>query len=387
MLLGGRAAEQVAFGKVSTGAADDLERVTAIARAMVFEFGMGETVHARTMRADNYALSEETKRLRDEEQSRICDACYGDALALLERHRGALDRLAEALLERETLDRTRSRSCSRGVPVRSDESAPRSARCSRCSTSRSGRPAPASASASGGRVSSRLARPRPAPSISACLASRAASASRTACASALEVGRRRATPDLAEREGRAPEGRVRLFELALELLQLELQLLRLRDVLALLEARLGLLLDLVEESHVLSFPSGGIIARRADGRRRGVRRGRTARPAIASRGVLAPSASIMSGVAVRDVEAAVERYSELLGAEVDHEEHRGPTRACTPSRCAWARARWWSCWRRSADDTPVGRFLPKRGEGMHHVAYRSTDLDGWLDRLAGAAWS
>ena len=55
MLLGGRAAEQLAFGKVSTGAANDLERVTAIARAMVFEFGMGETVHARTVRADNYA--------------------------------------------------------------------------------------------------------------------------------------------------------------------------------------------------------------------------------------------------------------------------------------------------------------------------------------------
>jgi cell division protease FtsH len=123
MLLGGRAAEQLAFGKVSTGAANDLERVTAIARAMVFEFGMGDSMHARTVRADNYGLSEETKRQRDEDQSRICDGCYEDALALVEQHRRALDSLAEALLERETLDRQEVKELLRDVPVRSDESA------------------------------------------------------------------------------------------------------------------------------------------------------------------------------------------------------------------------------------------------------------------------
>ena len=123
MLLGGRAAEQLAFGKVSTGAANDLERVTAIARAMVFEFGMGDSAHSRTVRADNYSLSEETKRLRDEDQTRICDGCYEDALALVEQHRVALDRLAEALLERETLDRKEVLELLRDVPVRSDESA------------------------------------------------------------------------------------------------------------------------------------------------------------------------------------------------------------------------------------------------------------------------
>jgi cell division protease FtsH len=123
MLLGGRAAEQLAFGKVSTGAANDLERVTAIARAMVFEFGMGDSAHSRTVRADNYSLSEETKRLRDEDQTRICDGCYEDALALVEQHRSALDRLAEALLERETLDRKEVLELLRDVPVRSDESA------------------------------------------------------------------------------------------------------------------------------------------------------------------------------------------------------------------------------------------------------------------------
>jgi cell division protease FtsH len=122
MLLGGRAAEQVAFGKVSTGAANDLERVTSLARAMVFEFGMGETVHARTLRADNYALSEETKRLRDEEQAAICDRCYAETEALVAEHRTVLDRLAHALLERETLDRDEVAELLRDVPVRSDES-------------------------------------------------------------------------------------------------------------------------------------------------------------------------------------------------------------------------------------------------------------------------
>src|SRR3984893_19354458 len=55
--LAGRAAEQVVFGRVTNGAASDLEKVTEIARAMVFEWGMSETVASRTVRADNYALS------------------------------------------------------------------------------------------------------------------------------------------------------------------------------------------------------------------------------------------------------------------------------------------------------------------------------------------
>jgi cell division protease FtsH len=105
IFLAGRAAEQVVFGRITNGAANDLERVTDIARRMVFEFGMSEVAPSRTMRADNYALSEETKRLRDSEQARLTDHAYADAQRLLEKHRAALDRLAEGLLERETLDR------------------------------------------------------------------------------------------------------------------------------------------------------------------------------------------------------------------------------------------------------------------------------------------
>jgi cell division protease FtsH len=105
IILGGRAAEHVVFGRVTNGAANDLEKVTEVARAMVFEYGMGEEVASRTMRADNYALSEETKRLRDLEQARLTDMAYEEAVGLLQKHRPALDRVAQALLEKETLQR------------------------------------------------------------------------------------------------------------------------------------------------------------------------------------------------------------------------------------------------------------------------------------------
>jgi cell division protease FtsH len=105
VMLAGRAAEQTVFGAVTNGAANDLERVTDLARRMIFEFGMGEAVSSRTMRADNYALSEHTKRVRDEEQALLTDLAFQEALRLLAKHRVSLDRLAHALLEKETLHR------------------------------------------------------------------------------------------------------------------------------------------------------------------------------------------------------------------------------------------------------------------------------------------
>jgi len=105
VFLAGRAAEQVVFGRVTNGAANDLEKATTLARAMVFEYGMGDAVASRTMRADNYALSEETKRLRDAEQGRLTDDAFQEAVRLIEKHRAHLDRLAAALLERETLNK------------------------------------------------------------------------------------------------------------------------------------------------------------------------------------------------------------------------------------------------------------------------------------------
>ena len=101
--LAGRAAEQVVFGRVTNGASNDLQKVTEIARSMVFEYGMSEVAPSRTMRADNYALSEETKRMRDSEQARFTDIAFEESQRLLIKHRAALDRVAHALLEKETL--------------------------------------------------------------------------------------------------------------------------------------------------------------------------------------------------------------------------------------------------------------------------------------------
>src|SRR5947208_6957939 len=103
VFLAGRAAEQIVFGRVTNGAANDLEKATELARSMVFEYGMSETVTSRTMRADNYALSEETKRLRDAEQGHLTDDAYSEAVRLLTKHRAVLDRVSQALLQKETL--------------------------------------------------------------------------------------------------------------------------------------------------------------------------------------------------------------------------------------------------------------------------------------------
>ena len=123
VMLAGRAAEQIVFGAVTNGAANDLERVTDLARRMIFEFGMGETVSSRTVRADNYALSESTKQVRDEEQARLTDHAFGEALRLLAKHRASLDRLAAALLEKETLQRRELEGLFAGIQSESDASA------------------------------------------------------------------------------------------------------------------------------------------------------------------------------------------------------------------------------------------------------------------------
>jgi cell division protease FtsH len=103
--LAGRAAEEIVFGRITNGAANDLEKATELSRAMVFDYGMSNAAASRTMRADNYALSEETKRLRDEEQARLTDEAFEEALRLLQKHRAVLDRIALALLDKETLDK------------------------------------------------------------------------------------------------------------------------------------------------------------------------------------------------------------------------------------------------------------------------------------------
>ena len=105
VLLGGRVTEQIVFGQITTGAADDLSKVNEISRAMVTEYGMGSELRSRRMPADDYSMSDATRRLIDEEQQHITDLAHRRALALVEEHRTLLEAFAFTLLENEVLER------------------------------------------------------------------------------------------------------------------------------------------------------------------------------------------------------------------------------------------------------------------------------------------
>lgn len=114
-LLGGRAAEELIFGTVSTGAANDLEKVTHMARNMVTLYGMSEKIgHLNLSRNGEDVFlsrmpqwreySEETARLIDEETKRIVQECHDRALKLLKEHRQELKTLAKELLAKEIVE-------------------------------------------------------------------------------------------------------------------------------------------------------------------------------------------------------------------------------------------------------------------------------------------
>jgi cell division protease FtsH len=117
VLLAGRSAEEIAFGEVSTGAQNDLQRATDIARAMVTEFGMSETLgavnyngHKRAafleapfmQERGNYA--EETAQKIDSEVKRILTEAHDEARRVLRERRNELDRLSEQLLVKEVIE-------------------------------------------------------------------------------------------------------------------------------------------------------------------------------------------------------------------------------------------------------------------------------------------
>ena len=111
--LGGRAAEKVVFGDLTTGAESDIQNLTQIARGMVGRWGMSDAIGAIAVtdgRQDGALLpgalpaSTPTQQLVDEEVRRIVDGAEREVIELLERERERLDALARALLERETLD-------------------------------------------------------------------------------------------------------------------------------------------------------------------------------------------------------------------------------------------------------------------------------------------
>jgi cell division protease FtsH len=116
MLLGGRTAEELVFGDPTTGAQNDIERATAIARAMVTEFGMTDALGPQQLgdRASEPFLgremggqrdySDEVSALVDGEVRKLIDNAHDEARQILRQHRKVLDKLADELVERETLD-------------------------------------------------------------------------------------------------------------------------------------------------------------------------------------------------------------------------------------------------------------------------------------------
>jgi cell division protease FtsH len=117
MALGGRVAEEEVFGEITSGASDDIKRATRMARAMVCELGMSDKLGpiaynegeqnvflGREMTARSDAISEETAREIDREVRRIVDEQLERARKVVRENRDKLDRLATALLERETID-------------------------------------------------------------------------------------------------------------------------------------------------------------------------------------------------------------------------------------------------------------------------------------------
>jgi cell division protease FtsH len=116
VLLGGRVAEQIVFGAVTTGAASDLQRVEEITHAMIHVYAMGSGDAPQSAIKDQAALSDFTRRIRDEEQRELAFEAHRTAWELIDAHRELLDQIATELLEKETLDRAQIDRIMAGVP-------------------------------------------------------------------------------------------------------------------------------------------------------------------------------------------------------------------------------------------------------------------------------
>jgi cell division protease FtsH len=115
VLLGGRVAEQIVFGAITTGASDDLKRVADISHSMVHDFAMGTAGVGRSPEGD-VRLSETTLRIRDEERQDLIEEARRAAQKLIVAHRRQLDALAGELLENEVLDRDAIDKIMEGIP-------------------------------------------------------------------------------------------------------------------------------------------------------------------------------------------------------------------------------------------------------------------------------
>jgi cell division protease FtsH len=131
MLYGGRAAEEMIFGpdKITTGAGNDIERATAMARRMITQYGMSELIGPLAVGDAEHevflgrelgqrrVVSESVAEQVDREVRRLIDEAYGTAMTALQENRPLLESIAEALLERETLDREDIELLAAGEPL------------------------------------------------------------------------------------------------------------------------------------------------------------------------------------------------------------------------------------------------------------------------------
>jgi cell division protease FtsH len=105
VLLGGRVTEQLVFGSVTTGASDDLRKVHEISRGMITMYGMGTELASKQLPADDYSMSDHTRRIVDEEQQYLTDLAHRRAAKLVAENRTLLEAFAYTLLENEVLER------------------------------------------------------------------------------------------------------------------------------------------------------------------------------------------------------------------------------------------------------------------------------------------
>jgi cell division protease FtsH len=105
VLLAGRVTEHIIFGQITTGAADDLHKVHEISRSMVTQYGMGTELMSKQLPADDYSMSDHTRRTVDEEQQYLTDLAHRRAMQIVGENRELLEALARTLLENEVLER------------------------------------------------------------------------------------------------------------------------------------------------------------------------------------------------------------------------------------------------------------------------------------------
>jgi len=135
-ILGGRVAEEIVFGEITTGAANDFEKATELARKMVTEFGMSDKLGPLTLGArhgpvflgrdlvESRNYSEEIAYEIDKEVRRIIDECHSRASQVLTEHKALLERISRALLERESLQSDELDMLIDGTPLPPVSSAP-----------------------------------------------------------------------------------------------------------------------------------------------------------------------------------------------------------------------------------------------------------------------